>query len=289
MKRILFVLVWLPVFAFGQHFEAGFMFGASNYIGDLARNSRKVYLKETRPAAGVFARYNFNDYVALRLAGNYASIAGKDANADDPKIVQRNLSFRSTLWTVEGTAEFNLSGYQPYALSRVFSPYLFVGVGTVLFNPQANYHGDWINLQPLGTEGQGLEQYPDRQPYKRTALTIPFGLGFKYALTDQWNLGIELGARRTFTDYLDDVSGTYVEFNELLAGNGELAAALGNRTGELTGGEPVSVPTGTPRGDDARSDWFFILGVTVSYNFIDNGLMGGRRRSHKKEGCKTMP
>ncbi len=286
MKHFLSLMIALMTLpAFAQHFEPGLMIGASNYIGDLARNSRKVYMKETRPALGLFMRYNLNDFVTLKAYGNYASIAGEDANADDEAIQTRNLSFRSTLVEFGVTGEFNLSGYQPYALSKVFSPYLFIGVSAVWFNPKAKYNGDWIALQPLGTEGQGMPNFPEA--YSRTNFAVPFGIGFKYALTDQLNLGLEFGARRTFTDYLDDVSGTYVAYSELLAGNGELAAALGNRTGELLGGEPVTVPTGTSRGDDARNDWFFIFGVTVSYNFLDNGLMGSRKRSRRKAGCKT--
>lgn len=288
MKKLLFLLLTLtPISMFAQHLEAGLMVGASNYIGDLARNSRKVYVQETRPALGIFARYNLNVYVAIRGSANYASIGGEDANADDEAIVLRNLSFRTNLLEFGISGEFNLSGYQPYALTKVFSPYLFVGVSAVMFNPKAKYNGDWVALQPLGTEGQGMSAYPEKTPYNRTVLAIPFGIGFKYALTDQLNLGIEFGARRTFTDYLDDVSGTYVEYSELAAGNGELAAALGNRTGELIGNEPVSVPTGTLRGDDARNDWYFILGITASYNFLDNGLMGSRKRSRRKVGCKT--
>jgi len=110
-------------------------------------------------------------------------------------------------------------------------------------------------------------------------------VGVKYALTDKLNVGLELGARRTFSDYLDDVSGSYVSFPELLAGSGALAAALGNRTGELKGGEPVIVSTGTQRGDKAAADWYFILGVTASYNFLENGLMGNRQHSRGKKGC----
>ena len=113
------------------------------------------------------------------------------------------------------------------------------------------------------------------------------GLGVKYAVTDKLNIGIELGARMTFTDYLDDVSGTYLSYPELLAGNGPLAATLGNRSGELLGGEPVIVPTGTPRGDNRARDWFFNAGLSISYNFLDNGLVGSRNRTRKKAGCRT--
>ena len=130
---------------------------------------------------------------------------------------------------------------------------------------------------------------PGRQAkYNLSDFAIPFGIGVKYALTDKINLGLELGARWTMTDYLDDVSGTYVTYPDLLANNGELAAALGNRTGELMeNNEPVVVETGTQRGDLKDQDWYFILGLTVTYNFMDNGLMGSRGRSRNKAGCKT--
>ena len=89
-----------------------------------------------------------------------------------------------------------------------------------------------------------------------------------------------------FTDYLDDVSGNYVDFQTLLAGNGELAAALGNRTGEYLGTEPVLGETGQ-RGDDKVADWYFLAGLSLSWNFLDNGLVGSRGRSTKRSGCKT--
>jgi hypothetical protein len=179
--------------------------------------------------------------------------------------------------------EFNILGYQPYGLYKVFTPYIFAGVTGTKFNPKANFEGEWVALQPLGTEGQGLSQYPDREEYKTITLTIPFGIGVKYAVTDKLNIGFEIGARRAFSDFLDDVSGTYVASTELAADGNTLGAALSNRTGELSGGEPVVVPTGTARGDDTDSDWYF----TVSYNFLDNGLMGGRKRGRSRKGCKS--
>lgn len=288
MKKLLFFIgLCLPAQGFGQYLEAGLLLGGANYLGDLSNNSSRLYLKETRAAFGAFGRYNLNDYINFRLGANIAWIGGEDANVDnDEAIRQRNLSFRSRVLEGSLTVEWNILGYQPYALARTLSPYLFAGIAVTNFNPKARYQGRWVELQPLGTEGQGMEQFPDRKPYRLTELSVPFGIGVKYALSDKWNLGLEIGARRSFTDYLDDVSTTYVEFSELLAGNGELAAALGNRTGELTGGEPVSVPTGTPRGDDNPADWYFIAGITVSYNFLDNGLMGSRRRMRSKAGCR---
>lgn len=287
MKNILRVLVLaiLPMAASAQHLEAGILLGGANYVGDLSNNSSNLYLKETKPAVGIFVRQNFNDFVAVRLGFNWARISGQDANVRNDQFVHdRNLSFRTTLLEFGLMGEFNILGYQPYALSRPFSPYVFVGFAATKFNPKARYQGDWVELQPLGTEGQGMSGFDS--PYKKLTFAVPFGIGVKYALTDKLNLGLELGARPSFSDFLDDVSGNYVSYPELLAGNGELAAALGNRTGELTdNGEPVIVETGVQRGDDAKKDWYFILGVTISYNFLDNGLIGSRKRGGKRAGC----
>ncbi len=287
MKRFFLVAILTTVataLVHAQHFEAGVMLGGANYLGDLSNNSSNLYLKETKLAVGGLLRYNITDHFTARLSLNWARVAGSDANVNNDQFVrERNLSFRSSITELALTGEFNILGYQPYALYSPFSPYVFAGVALSHFNPKARYQGRWVELQPLGTEGQGMPGFADK--YSRTTLAIPFGLGLKYALTDKINLGFEIGARPTFTDYLDDVSGAYVSYPELLAGNGELAAALGNRTGELKGGDPVIVETGTPRGDDARRDWYFIAGITVSYNFLDNGLMGSRHRQKGRRGC----
>ncbi|MCU0347885.1 MAG: DUF6089 family protein [Saprospiraceae bacterium] len=287
MKKIIQILaiVGLPFALSAQHLEAGILLGGANYVGDLSNNSGNLYMKETKLAAGAFVRQNFNHLLALRLGFNWARVSGQDANVrNDDYVRNRNLSFRSSILEFSAIGEFNILGYQPYALARPFSPYIFVGVAGAKFNPKARYLGNWEELQPLGTEGQGMTGFND--PYERFTISIPFGIGVKYALTDRINLGLELGARPTLTDYLDDVSGAYVSYPVLLAGNGELAAALGNRTGELTqSGEPAIVETGLQRGDEANKDWYFILGVTVSYNFLDTGLMGSRRRGGRRAGC----
>jgi opacity protein-like surface antigen len=286
MKKIVQILILAitPICLNAQHLEVGALIGGANYVGDLSNNSSNLYLGETKLAAGLFVKQNLNDLFAVRLGFNWARIAGQDANVrNDDFVRDRNLSFRTTLLEFGLTGEWNILGYQPYGLSRPFSPYLFVGIAGTKFTPKARYQGNWEELQPLGTEGQGMAGFDE--PYKTFAFAIPFGIGVKYALSDRINLGLELGARPTFTDYLDDVSGDYVTYTDLLAGNGQLAAALGNRTGELTDSEPVVVPTGTQRGDGAKKDWYFILGATVSYNFLDNGLMGSRRRGGRRAGC----
>jgi hypothetical protein len=155
------------------------------------------------------------------------------------------------------------------------------------YNPETYYQDDWVELQPLGTEGQGMSQYPDREPYKKSNISFPIGAGVKFALTDLITLSAEFGIRVGGNDYLDDVSRTYVPYSELLEGNGELAAALGNRTGEYLGTGP-SEDDG-PRGDASDNDSYGMFLLSVSYNFIDNGFRGSRfRNKNRRKGCRTQ-
>ena len=233
MKRIIWLLCFLPFGLNAQYFEAGIMVGASNYLGDLSSNSSILYMQETGFAGGVFARYNFHYLGAIKLGVNFASVSGEDANSSDRSIQERNLSFSSSIFEASLTGEFNIPGYEPYNLNNPFSPYLFAGISLFRYNPKAEFQGTTYELQPLGTEGQGITGRPEA--YSLYSFAIPMGIGFKYAISDLWNLGLEIGVRKTFTDYIDDVSSTYVSYPELLAANGETSAALGNRTGEFLG------------------------------------------------------
>jgi opacity protein-like surface antigen len=273
--RILFVFLFLaPFVAKSQHIEAGLSAGLATYSGDLDPDQFAGHLELLRPSAGVFGRYYFNDFFNARLNFQYARLNGDDAVSERT----RNLHFRSDIFEVGLNVEFNILGYQPYALYSPFSPYLFGGIAFFSFNPKAEYEGEWVELQPLGTEGQFLSQYPERAPYSKSAFAIPFGAGVKYALNDSWNIGLQAGLRMTFTDYLDDVSTTYISDAEMLEGAGELAAALANRSGE-------PVRTGFERGNPDTNDWYFIAEIFVSYNFLDNGLVGSRSRGRRGRGC----
>lgn len=285
-KKILFTLLSFFICALGslpaQHFEFGLLGGASNYMGDLSNNSRSVFIKETNLAGGAFIRYNVHELATIRLGANYTVLSGHDQNAPDTELQGRNLSFSSPVLDIALIGEFNILGYQPYNLYRPFSPYLFVGIGMFTYDPATMYEGEKVKLRPLGTEGQGSADGP--APYGKTGISIPFGFGFKYALSDKINLGLELGARHTNTDYLDDVSTIFVDPQTL----GPTAATLSNRSGEIPGNDLSRYSPGMPRGDDKAKDWFFIAGLTISYNFIDNGLVGSRaRRSGGRRGCRT--
>lgn len=286
MKKFLFIALLAFPFSLFSQIEAGVQVGVSNYLGDLAPSGLWTSLGETNFSAGVFGRYNIGKWASVKAGINYAKISAADSSGDPTTSKEyRNLSFRSNIYEFSLTGEFNILGYQPYNLERVFSPYIFAGVAAYKFNPQAQLDGTWHDLQPLGTEGQGQDGRPAE--YKLLQVSIPFGAGVKYAINDKWNLGLELGLRKTFTDYLDDVSTTYVNPTELAATNGDLAAALTWRGNEING-DAIAPTTGQGRGDSTNLDWYTISVITVSYNFTDNGLVGSRGRRRGKSGCPTF-
>jgi len=271
------LITFFPAKNAHAQFELGVLGGISTYTGDIAKQNTFFSTGDYNAAFGGFARYTFHPLIAARVGFNYSNLSGTDAKSTDGARFQRNLSFKTKLYEISLIGEFNILGYQPYNLVRPWSPYLFAGVAGFVFNPQAELDGVFYDLQPLGTEGQGLEG--NEAPYKLTQFSIPAGMGIKYAINDQWNLGLELGGRKTFTDYIDDISRSYVADEILLINKGEVAAALANRTGEVQTG-------GGARGSYENDDWYFIGGLTISYNFTDNGLVGSRNRKRGgKKGC----
>ncbi len=282
-KNIILILnlFILPFLSFSQHSELGIMLGVSTYQGDLSPSNKRLNPGQLNPMLGIFGKKNFNQYFAARLGFNYGVISAEDSKSTIESSRVRNLSFRSNIFEGNLMFEFNILGYEPYNLEKPWSPYIFAGVALFHYNPKAKYDGDWVELQPLGTEGQGLAAYPDRDPYNLNGFSIPMGVGVKFAISDTWNIGAEVGVRRTFTDYLDDVSDTYVEESLLLEKN-PLSAALANRSGN-----PIEVGSG--RGNEQVSDWYTFIGITLSRNFLDNGLVGSRKRNRKsKSGCPTF-
>lgn len=249
---------------FGQQsfIEAGVFGGFSFYKGEIDPTPLLGHIN-TYPAAGGIIRCQFTPNIALRLSGIAGKIADYDKDSKIYEIYNRNLSFQSSL--VEGSLlfEYNFLKFQP-AQKKIFSPYLFGGIGVFHFNPKAEYMGELVELQPLGTEGQGTTQYPDRKPYSLTNIAFPFGIGMKIAISSKLSLGLEFGWRFTGTDYLDDVSTTYVDPAILSTENGNLAEHMSNRF--IT--QPASLIIDGQyrvRGDGKTHDWYYFSGLTVTY------------------------
>ncbi|MEO0776405.1 MAG: DUF6089 family protein [Bacteroidota bacterium] len=150
MKKILLVAVSLLLgsLAYSQGWEVGILGGVSNYQGDLSPSKNWYSVGPSHAAFGAFVRYNPHRLFAGRFGINYSSVSGDDAQSIDANRQRRNLSFKSTILEFNLIGEFNILGYQPYALSETFSPYIFFGVAAFVFNPTAELDGDTYELQP---------------------------------------------------------------------------------------------------------------------------------------------
>lgn len=250
-------------------------------MGDLVPERKAISTGDYHFAGGAFVRYNANELFAAKLAFNYGNISADDANSSVAGRRARNLSFKSPLMEFSLTGEINILGYDSQYLTRVFSPYAFMGISYYRFNPQAELNGEWVDLQPLGTEGQGLPELPERQPYKLSGFSIPLGMGLKFALNDKINIGTEIGMRKTFTDYLDDVSNNYAGDDLLIENGKETTLLLSNRSET-----PRTSANG--RGNPNQKDLYIFGGLTVSINLNDNGLVGARFKSRRPVGCPTF-
>ncbi len=257
MKKNLFVvlLFWISLNGNAQRHELGAFFGGSYYIGDLNPSG---HFAQANPSVGILYRYNFNPRWALRINALFGTVEASDAvnNNNDP----RNLSFKSPITEFSGQFELNFLQFYTKSEKYRFSPYIFAGLGLFNFNPQAQYDGKWYELQPLSTEGEGLA--PGKSTYSLTSLCIPFGLGIKIGLFKTFCLGLEWGMRKTFTDYIDDVSTTYVNPNvfSLVQDNySGISAILADRSA-------VKHPDGAQRGNSANNDWYNFFGVTLSFH-----------------------
>jgi hypothetical protein len=285
-KYIRFILILILVLNIkptnAQFVEIGIMGGASNYSGDLSDEG--VAFKETHLAGALFGRYNFTNRWAVKGFAGYGKISGDDKNyAVAPTAAKpagnfqywRNLNFNSHIFEFSVQAEYNLlpndlSSYN----SRPFIPYIFAGIGIVNFNPKTTLNGTELELQPLGTEGQGTTSYNNLKKYDLTVYSIPVGIGFRQKIGEAFFLGLEAGVRFTGSNYLDDVGGKYADAQVVGASYGIKAQALSDRSIERTADGLPYFNEGTPRSDRKifTKDLYFMAGITISYVFRGKGM-----------------
>ena len=278
--RVFILILFFPFYFNAQYFEAGISLGTSNYQGDLTPTNLWTSVGDAHLAKSAFVRYNPHRFLALRLEFSHGVISASDAKAKELNYrKERNLSFRSNIFELALLGEINILGFQPEGRRKMFSPYLFGGVAIFRFNPQANFEGKWYDLQPLGTEGQGLPGYS--QKYSLQQFSIPVGLGLKIALSEKYTIAIETGTRKTSTDYLDDVSSIYPDLDILSNQNGAIAANLSWRNQELNS-EAIPPKEGDRRGDPEDRDWYIFSKITFSFNFIQNRNSNYRRKYNRR-------
>lgn len=251
--------------------------GITNFLGELGGRDQigspfiwDLEFSQTKPALSLGYRYYVAKQLSLRGTGTYGILAGNDNLTKEPFRQNRNLSFKSSVIEAQVCFEwhpfqeqpghlYDLRGVKGLAPSRM-GLYVFAGVGGFHFNPKAQFDGAWVELQPLGTEGQGLPDGP--KEYSLTQICIPMGLGIRKALNKTMTIGLELQYTKTFTDYIDDVSGVYYDRAALAEARGPLAAYLSDPSlGEI----PGQTNTGQQRGYPDHNDGYLFLKAQLHY------------------------
>lgn len=272
-RNLLFLFLIMSVSLSAQRFHIGVFGGLAAYNGDL---TEKIFPKKvTNGAIGITGNYELTDHIMLRAGLTYSIVGGADRYSEKADIQQRNLSFETKLVEFSAVGEYYLLDMY----ETRYSPYVFAGLAVFHFNPYAyDFSGQKVFLKPLSTEGQGILGYPDRKPYSLTQLAIPIGGGFKYAVTENIRVGVELGLRASFTDYLDDVSKNYIDANDLLTAKGQLAVDMSYR-GDEAGGNLAYPAKDAQRGSPKSKDYYYFTGIHLTYR-----LGNGNKAMSRKNG-----
>ena len=246
-----------------------FYLGTSNLMGDLGGSdfigNRGLWdydIRANRIAGGFGATLYMGGSFSIGVNTLFTRLAGKDEYSKQDYQMQRNLSVRTDLIEADLLVE-----YRPFSRSKGFNRfYIYSGVGGMYYQPKAKLNDDWYKLRTLGTEGQYLDDGPG--PYKEIDIVIPYGLGYKFRLGKSTSIILDLGFRKTFTDYIDDVSTVYADPVALVAENGNESAVLADRSSSLNS-------IGSPRGDSDKKDSYHVLSLKFEY------ILGGR----SGDGC----
>lgn len=181
LSSVIFILLLSVGATHAQSSEVGFGLGTFNYTGDLVQFYN---FRFSKPAATVFYRANLSNVVSFR-AGITAGLIGASEVPTDAFASQRNTSFRHFLYEGSTVMEYHFLNWRDTKRYVRFTPYLFGGVALFGFSGEV-----------------------DRtQAYSTVQMAIPFGAGVKYVLNPKWYLSLEFGMRKTFFDYLDNISG----------------------------------------------------------------------------------
>jgi hypothetical protein len=250
MKKLLFSVIFVlsAGWVSAQSQEIGLFAGGSYYLGDI---NPGYHFMMTRPAFGAVIRYNYGTRWAFRISGLRGRVEADDAVS---KVTDtRNLKFKSKITEISATAEFNFFDYYIGSKKNIVTPFIFGGAGVFFYDPES----DGVDLRSLGTEGQNVG-FDGRKPYGKISFAIPFGLGLKYSFSRRFGIAAEWGLRKTFTDYIDDVSTTYY--------------LDGTQISEQDPEQILSDPTKLhqpymERGNPRNNDWYAFTGLSLTYKF----------------------
>lgn len=286
MRNAFLLLAVLLACSARAQFQLGVFGGSSDYNGDLLDKPYRF----PHFAFGLTAGYGFSSHFTVRAALTSGKIEGSDRAETMRGFAKRNLSFQSELREFSLVGEYQLFDFE----NRRWSPFAFTGIAVYHYDPYTfDQNQQKYFLKPLSTEGQGLPQYPNRKPYALTRPAISIGGGLKFALGDRIQLAAQLGLRITNNDYLDDVSTSYVDENDLLAARGPKAVELSYRADELPGGSQAYPKKGAFRGRSGKliyTDFYYFSGLHLTFNLGgDGGAVFGSGVRRKGYGCPASP
>ena len=289
--------------------EAGLNFGPTFFLGDLGGNRGKgttfikdVNLQVTKVMKGAFLSIYPAEWLGFRLAAQYTYLEGKDVlienkGSDELFRKQRNLDFKSNMVEAYAAVEIfplmllynNSEDYAPR-----YRPYVFIGAGLFKFNPKGsitdqNGNVTWHDLHPLRTEGQGFDEYPSRKQYALTQMNIPMGGGIKYMASERVNVAFELLYRKTFTDYIDDLSTDYIDpkyFDKYLSPTDAIIAkqVYDKAFTSYVAGSP-RLQSGYQRGNPKNMDAYFSFVLKFGVRLGDIYNSSSARNAASKTRC----
>jgi len=283
MRKINLLLLLLALSFLAQsQVQLGLFGGISNYVGDM---TEKAYIN-SNGAFGITGSYQVSSRINLRAGFTFAKVNGADSLIAQEDVRLRNLSFQSNISEFSFVGEFNTFNME----YKRWSPYVFAGLALYHFNPYTyDQQNNKVDLKPLRTEGEGLPGYA--KDYSLTQLALPFGGGIKYNISDNVRIALEVGIRKLFTDYVDDVSGNYADPNDLLTNVGQQSVDLSYREDELVNGSPGYPPKGETRGSPKFKDYYYLTGLHLTFTLPG----GNNERSYnskagknKRYGCPTV-
>lgn len=285
MKRILYLLIFLTSANLKAQWlwDYGGSVGATNYLGDIGGKEKTrrdfvsdMKLSKTRWNGGLFARYKWRDKISLKTAFDYMRVTGDDKLSTNPGRMYRNFNFRNDIFALSQTAEIffytDPDLGNTYRYKNSFRAYVFGGVSGFYTNPKSYYQGSWVKMRDYFVEGY---------EYKKIVLGIPVGVGFYFTFDKRHRLGFEFNYMKTFTDYIDDISGNYPS----TAPSDPYTQGLVLRTSELPQetkdanlGAFRSHTWGQKRGDATNKD--AIVYMNLSYSRVIRGKSSFYRSKH---------
>jgi len=273
----LILLITTSVSGYSQYYvDYGFSAGASNYLGEFGGGEGEgrgflldLEMSYTRWTVGGFYRYRISPKVALKGSLNYLRLSGDDSKSDNGPRRARNLNFKNDMFELLVNLEYYL--YKVNDVGRSgryrtdFNLYIFGGIGGFYSNPKGQHDltGKWITLRPIETEGLSYSAYN---------LAVPLGIGFYYTLQNKYRIGMEIGWRTTFTDYIDDASTVYANNYDGITNKTD-QALLDEINADLYEGEngihPTNFDAGSKRGSSEQNDSY--MTATINFSFSIRG------------------